>query len=150
MNNPIILADSDGLRCLDSRAPRTPPENGFSLIEVLLAAGLISFLLAGTAELMIRSIEVTRRSDRTVRLAGRMVSELEELKSRPFEAADLAAGRNEIRLRTDPDGTPVRVEWTVEDVTENLKKVNFKLSREERPDRILEAVLLITRELALR
>jgi Tfp pilus assembly protein PilV len=148
MSNPIILADDDGLRCLESRVLRPPAENGFSLVEVLLAAGLISFLLAGTAELMIKSIEVTRHSDRLVRLTGRLASEIEELKALPFDAEDLAAGRNELRLRTDPDGKPVRVEWTVEAVSENLKRVNFKLSREERPDRVLEAVLLITRELA--
>jgi len=149
MNNTIILADNDGIQCLEPRGLRSAAEKGFSLVEVMLAAGLISFMLAGTAELLMKSIEITRKSDRTVSLSGLLASELDDFKAKPFDAPELAAGSNQIILRSNPDRTPVRIDWTVEDVSENLKKVNFKLSREERPERVLEAVLLITRELAL-
>jgi len=147
MNKPIILADADGIRRLESPLNRTM-EKGFSLIEVLFAAGLISFLLAGTAELLLTSIAIDRKSDRTVNLSGLLASELDDFKSKPFDAPELAPGSGEITLRPDPDGPGVLVAWTVEAVTENLKKVNFTLTREGQTGRPLEAVLLITRELA--
>lgn len=147
MNKPILLADSDGIRCLETLPVKTA-EKGFSLIEVLFAAGLISFLLAGTAELLLTSIQVDRKSDRTISLSGVLSSELEEFKSKSFDAPELTPGEGEIILRPDPAGPPVLVAWTVEEISENLKKVNFALTREGRPERPLEAVLLITRELA--
>jgi type II secretory pathway pseudopilin PulG len=147
MNKSIILADADGIRRLE-----TPPvrltEKGFSLIEVLFAAGLISFLLAGTAELLLTSIEIDRKSDRTVSLAGLLSSELDDFKSKPFDAPELTPGSGEITLRPDSDGPGVLIAWTVEEVSKNLKKVNFTLTREVPSGRPLEAVLLITRELA--
>ena len=147
MNKSILLADADGIRRLETPFVR-PAEKGFSLIEVLFAAGLISFLLAGTAELLLTSIEVDRKADRTVSLAGLLSSQLDDFKSKPFDAPELAAGSGEITLRPDPDRPGILVAWTVAEVTENLKKVNFTLTREGRADRPLEAVLLITRELA--
>ncbi|MHB8054055.1 MAG: type IV pilus modification PilV family protein [Candidatus Aminicenantales bacterium] len=148
MNRPILLADDDGIRCLESLPATAAAEKGFSLIEVLFAAGLISFLLAGTAELLLTSIEIDRKSDRTVSLAGLLSSELDEFKAKPFDAPELAPGSGEIILRTDPDAAPVTVAWTVTEISEVLKKVRFTLTREGRSARPLEAVLLITRELA--
>jgi len=147
MNKPVFLADSEGLRCLDSPPAREASEKGFSLIEVLFAAGLISFLLAGTAELLLTSIEIDRVSDRAVRLSGVLASELDVFKALPFEATELLPGPGEIVLQPDPDGPAIRVAWSVAAVSENLKKVSFSLTREGASGRPLEAVLLITREL---
>jgi len=147
MNKPIFLADADGLRRLEIPAVRTE-EKGFSLIEVLFAAGLISFLLAGTAELLLTSIEVDRKAGRKVNLTGLLSSELDEFKAKPFDSPDLAPGGGEIVLRPETDGPGVIVAWTVEAVSANLKKVSFTLTREGRTDKPLEAVLLITPELA--
>jgi type II secretory pathway pseudopilin PulG len=148
MNEPILLADADGIRCLEMPPAKAAAEKGFSLIEVLFAAGLISFLLAGTAELLLTSIEVDRKSDRTVSLAGLLSSELDEFKAKPFDAPELVPGSGEIVLRAEPDAAPVTVAWTVAEISETLKKVKFTLTREGRAARPLEAVLLITRELA--
>jgi prepilin-type N-terminal cleavage/methylation domain-containing protein len=151
MNRLLLLADNDGIRCLETPPPlRTDADRGFSLIEVLFAAGLISFLLAGTAELLLSSIEVDRKSDRTVSLAGLLSSEIDEFKAKPFDAPELAPGSGEIVLRADPVSAPVTVEWTIVEISSTLKKVKFTLTREGRNDRPLEAVLLITRELAVR
>lgn len=149
MNRPILLADSEGIRCLETPPPDHPDAvKGFSLIEVLFAAGLISFLLAGTAELLLTSIEVDRKADRTVSLSGLLSSEIDEFKAKPFDSPDLAAGSGEIVLRADPVAAPVTVAWTIVEISSTLKKVNFTLTREGRNVPPLEAVLLITRELA--
>lgn len=152
MSRPIFLADADGIRCLETPPPgrigQAGPDRGFSLIEVLFAAGLISFLLAGTAELLLTSIAVDRKSDRTVSLAGLLSSEIDEFAAKPFDAPDLAPGSGEIVVRADPVAAPVTVAWTVAEISPTLKKVKFTLTREGGNSRPLEAVLLITRELA--
>jgi Tfp pilus assembly protein PilV len=148
MEKPVVLADSEGIRYLESASVRAAAGKGFSLIEVLFAAGLISFLLAGTAELLLTSIEIDRASERAVSLSGVLSSEIEEFKARPFAAAELEPGAREIVLRPEPEGPAVFVAWTVAAVSENLKKVSFCLTREGSSGRPLEAVLLITRELA--
>ncbi len=148
MDKPVVLADTEGLCYLKPFPARTASEKGFSLIEVLFAAGLISFLLAGTAELLLTSIEIDRGSDRTVGLAGILSSEIDAFKAKPFSDPALAPGGGEIVLHPDSDGPAVTVAWTVAAVSENLKKVSFTLTREGRAGQPLEAVLLITRELA--
>ncbi|MBN1940275.1 MAG: type II secretion system protein [Candidatus Aminicenantes bacterium] len=148
MEKPVVLADSEGIRYLESSPVRAAAEKGFSLIEVLFAAGLISFLLAGTAELLLTSIEIDRSSERTVNLAGVLSSEIDEFKAKPFTAAELEPGAGEIVIRPDPEGPGVVVAWSVTAVSENLKKVSFSLIREGVSRKPMEAVLLITRELA--
>jgi len=147
MDKPILLADAAGLQRLEV-PPAGLTEKGFSLVEVLFAAGLISFLLAGTAEMLLTSIEIDRKADRTVSLSGILSSELDDFKSRPFNDPGLGPGTGEITIRPDPEGPGILVSWTVEAVTENLKRVSFSLTREGRTGPPLEAVLMITRELA--
>jgi len=147
MDKPIMLADAEGIRYLESAPVRTAAEKGFSLIEVLFAAGLISFLLAGTAELLLTSIQIDRNAERAVSLAGVLSSQIEEFKARPFSAPELEPGAGEIVLRPDSEGPAVLVAWSVTDVFENLKKVSFNLTREGAAGRPSEAILLITRDL---
>ncbi len=109
---------------------------------------MISFLLAGTAELLLTSIQIDRNAERAVSLAGVLSSQIEEFKARPFSAPELEPGAGEIVLRPDSGGPAVLVAWSVTGVSENLKKVNFNLTREGAAGRPLEAVLLITRDLA--
>jgi prepilin-type N-terminal cleavage/methylation domain-containing protein len=151
---PVLLADPNGLQWLEDPAARPcvrtesgdRTERGFSLVEVLVAAGLVSFLLVGTAEILVQSIGLQRKTDRTLRIAGLLASEAERAKSLPFEADDLAAGRHEIEVELQP-GEPIRVEWEVGAEGTNLKRVNFTLSRNGGPERPLEAVLLISKDL---
>jgi Tfp pilus assembly protein PilV len=143
----LILADGNGLQWLDAPPAAAGSESGFSLVEVLLAAGLISFLLVGTAELLIQSIRVQRKSDRALRIAGVMAAEAERVKTLPFDAGELASGNHEIEIALQPGDELVTVAWTVEDEGTSLKKVNFKLSRDGNSVRPLEAVLLISRDL---
>ena len=123
------------------------PPDGFSLIEVLLAAGMISFLLLGTAEILIQSIRIQNRTDEKLRISGVFAAETERIKSLPYSSEELAAGNHEIELIPAPGEMPVKVIWRVADEGPGLKRVNFILSRDGRMARPLEAVLLISREL---
>ena len=65
---------------------------GFSLIELLISSALILFLIVGTAQMLIFSLDAKRTTDAhfaAVRLAS---SRLEELKSFSFDDDILHAG----------------------------------------------------------
>jgi type II secretory pathway pseudopilin PulG len=146
---PILVADRNGIQGLTAPnlGPALSGEGGFSLLEVLLAAGLISFLLVGTAEMLVEAIRATRGADQTVSVSGILASQADTLRALPFDSPDLAAGPHEIVIRTVPGAVPIQVAWTVEEETDGLKRVAFRLNREGRPDRSMEAVLLICRDL---
>jgi prepilin-type N-terminal cleavage/methylation domain-containing protein len=143
----ILRFDDSALRELEAQPFAAGSDAGFSLVEVLVAAGLISFLLVGTAELLVQSIGVQRKTDRTLRITGLIAAESERIKSLPFEAGELAAGGHEIEIELRPGEEPVALAWTVEDQGPNLKKVTFKLSRNGRAGPPLEAVLLLSKDL---
>jgi type II secretory pathway pseudopilin PulG len=145
--SPVLLADKNGLSWLFGPPPSEREAQGFSLVEVLVAAGLISFLLVGTAELLVQSIGVQRRTDQSLRITGMLAAEAEKLRALPFEAADLAAGGHEVEIELPPGGEPVTLQWSVEDQGTTLKKVNFSLTRNGRPNPPLEAVLLLSKDL---
>lgn len=143
----ILLADENGLHWLVSPSAQERGAKGFSLVEVLFAAGLISFLLVGTAEILIQSARVQRKTDRTLRLTGLLAAEAERIRAFPFDDGELAAGIHEVEIEFQAGDEPARLEWTVEDQGTNLKKVNFRLSRNGQDGPSLEAVLLLSRDL---
>jgi len=124
-----------------------PPPQGFSLIEVILASGLVSFLLVGTAELLIQSLTVQRTTDDSIRVAGLLSAEAEKLRTMPAAAEELTAGEHEVELSLPGGGDPVTLRWIVEDEGTSVKKINFSLNRNGRPGRPLEAVLLLSEDL---
>jgi len=124
-----------------------PPPQGFSLIEVILASGLVSFLLVGTAELLIQSLTVQRTTDDSIRVAGLLSAEAEKLRTMPFAADELSPGDHEVELSLPGGDDPVTLRWMVEDEGTAMKKVSFSLSRNGRPGRPLEAVLRLSEDL---
>jgi prepilin-type N-terminal cleavage/methylation domain-containing protein len=119
---------------------------GFSFVEVLLAMALISFLLAGTAELVIRSISLKKKAEVNLQLAGLVSSKLECLKSMPYESSELqAASYNEI-LRSPFPEVYLR-EWTIEDISTNLKRIGLTVYPENHPEKTLRISLFLSKEL---
>ena len=120
---------------------------GFSLVEVILAAGLVSFLLVGTAELLVQSVSVQRKADEWIRVTGLLSSEVDKLRTLPFDAAELSAGVHEAEVEFPTGGEPAALRWRVEDDGPASKKVDFSLTRNGRPGRSLEADLILSRDL---
>jgi len=125
---------------------RDMKQSGFSLIEVLVAMALIFFLLTGTAELVIHSIRTKRKADENMKLASRLVSKLESLKTLPFESADLQAGFHSAEIGDEPEERR-REEWEVEDLTFNTKKIDLRVSSGQAPQRPARSVLLLSKSL---
>jgi prepilin-type N-terminal cleavage/methylation domain-containing protein len=117
---------------------------GFSLIEVLMAMAFTSFLLTGMAELVLRSVQAKKATDENLRRTARLSAKLENFKALPFEAEDLRAGEYQAEVKDPSDGTAERLEWQIEDRGFNAKRIDLRISLEHRPDRILQAVLLVS------
>jgi len=127
---------------LETRGKR----GGFSFIEVLLAMALISFLLSGTAELVIRSISLKKKAEINLQLAALVSSKLECLKSLPYESAELqAASYNEILEGRFPE-VYLR-EWMIEDISSNMKRIELTVYPENHPEKTLRISLFLSREL---
>jgi prepilin-type N-terminal cleavage/methylation domain-containing protein len=119
---------------------------GFSFVEVLLAMALISFLLAGTAELVIRSISLNKKAEVNLQLASLVSSKLEFLKSLPYESSELqAASYNEILGGRFPE-VYLR-EWTIEDISSNMKRIGLAVYPENHPEKTLRISLFLSKEL---
>ena len=119
---------------------------GFSFIEVLLAMALISFLLSGTAELVIRSISLNKKAEVNLQMAALVSSKLECLKSLPYESGELqAASYNEILEGRFPE-VYLR-EWMIEDISSNMKRIELTVYPENHPEKTLRISLFLSREL---
>lgn len=119
---------------------------GFSFIEVLLVMALISFLLSGTAELVIRSISLNKKAEVNLQMAALVSSKLECLKSLPYESGELqAASYNEILEGRFPE-VYLR-EWMIEDISSNMKRIELTVYPENHPEKTLRISLFLSREL---
>jgi prepilin-type N-terminal cleavage/methylation domain-containing protein len=127
---------------LENRGKR----RGFSFIEVLLAMALISFLLSGTAELVIRSISLKKKAEVNLQMVALVSSKLECLKSLPYESGELqAASYNEILEGRFPE-VYLR-EWMIEDISSNMKRIELIVYPENHPEKTLRISLFLSREL---
>ena len=120
---------------------------GFSLLEVLMAMALVSFLLAGTGELVLRSIQSKTKADGRLRMTALLSSRLEIMKTLPFESADLEAGSYSGEMAGEAQEAAARAEWHIENISPNVKKIEFRIFIENEQNRAVQAVLLISRHL---
>lgn len=123
-------------------------QNGFSFIEVLIALAIISFLLAGTAELLIRSSALTRRADINLNMTSLICSKLESLKSLPYESTELQANSYG-EIIEGPSQQTFRREWTIEDISADMKKIGVTVYPENHPEKTFWIGLLLSRDLGL-
>jgi prepilin-type N-terminal cleavage/methylation domain-containing protein len=125
----------------------TTKKQGFSLIEVLISASLLLFLITGAAQLIGLSLTAKRNAEFHLRAARLASARLEDLKSRPFDGADLKAGFHEEFIFGPASPERYRMAWRIEDLDENLKKVVLEFSSPLRPGRRAAFCLLLCREL---
>jgi prepilin-type N-terminal cleavage/methylation domain-containing protein len=122
-------------------------QRGFSLLEVLLAMALVSFLLAGTGELVLRSIQCKKKADGRLSMTGLLSSRLEIMKALPFESADFAAGSYSAETDGETQEVAARAEWQIEDISPNIKKIKYRIFIEGKQNRAVQAFLLVSRHL---
>jgi prepilin-type N-terminal cleavage/methylation domain-containing protein len=99
-----------------------PLRSGFALIEVLIALGLSAIILLGTAEMLIRAVQIGRSAAARVALTEAACSQLERLKGQDRESRDLEAGLHETAVRVEARGE-VSIVWDVEAAGPGILKV---------------------------
>jgi prepilin-type N-terminal cleavage/methylation domain-containing protein len=117
---------------------------GFTLIEVLLAMALVSFILLGTAELLVRAQQLSREADARIWMTDILAATFEGLKSRPFDGPDLDPG--DVRTSLDRAGQKrIVLERRVEAVSADMKRIELVLYADEAQQRGIRAVLYVSR-----
>ncbi len=96
---------------------------GFALIEVLVAMGLSAVVLLGTAEMLIRAIQIRGSAENRLLLAEAASSALERLKGGDPAGEDLALGSHEAEVDAGEKGT-IRLRWDVEEAGPGILKIS--------------------------
>jgi Tfp pilus assembly protein PilV len=120
---------------------------GFTLIETLLSLALAVFLIAGTAELMMRAAHLKKRSDTLTASSGLASSKLETLRALPFDSAALAEGVYQELVKDRPTGRLFEVQWTIEKTEGQTKLIIVRATPSRTAERGTELRLTVARSL---
>jgi prepilin-type N-terminal cleavage/methylation domain-containing protein len=106
---------------------------GFALIEVLVAMSLSAVVLLGTADMLIRAIQVGGSVEERIRLSEAACAQLERLKDRGPSGPELEIGHHEAAGAMDR-GTAVVLAWDVEETAPGTLEVVCRAYREGRTE----------------
>lgn len=120
---------------------------GFSLIEVMVSLGLVSFLILGTAHMLTTAIQIRMRCDRMSRSSEAAAAFLSRLKALPFESPSLEESSGEKHFQNPKDSVPYVLRWTVTDISERMKQVDVTCFAQDLPQKKAHLILYISRDL---
>jgi prepilin-type N-terminal cleavage/methylation domain-containing protein len=122
-------------------------ESGFSMIELLVAMSITSIFILGTAQLILHSIHLKRKSDCLVRAAELASAALENFKSLPHDSTELEDHKFEETIQDERSNHLFIRDWTIQRVTPSLKKIEVNCFAENHPRKRMRALLYLSREL---
>jgi len=122
-------------------------KQGFTLLELLISFAIVSILLLGAVELTLHSIHSRRTSDCSLESAELASDKLEFLKSHFFDSPELEENSCVERIRSQKRQDVFVREWTIEDITPRMKKIEVVCFSESCTRRETRVVLFYSREL---
>jgi|WetSurMetagenome_2_1015567.scaffolds.fasta_scaffold79672_2 prepilin-type N-terminal cleavage/methylation domain-containing protein len=130
-------------------APKPPvkktPDRGFTLIETLIALALVSFLVAGTAELIGLALLTKRKAEAHIEATRIFQNRLERLRALPFDHPDLEPGEHREPIEPENGAGNFTCEWMIEELPRELKRIAITVSGPAGTS--AEAALLISAKL---
>lgn len=123
---------------------------GFTLIEVLVTLSLVTFLIAGTGELISLSLLAKKKAEAHAGVIHHLTDKLESLRSLPFEDPELRAGQYEEEIAAQGADPAFLVEWNIEDLAGGMKRIGIFVSSRGRTPATAKAVLLVSEKLGFR
>ena len=124
-----------------------PVDDGFSLLELLVAFVVIVFALLTTAQLLLLSRAVQNRYRDHVQALATVAERLEHFRSLPFDSPELAPGRYRETLGDAESERSVTLNWTISPAAPRLKSEWIACARTGYPERKVETVLFLSRDL---
>ena len=112
------------------------------MIETLVTLALVSFLIAGTAELVSLALLTKRKAEIHIEATRLFQEKLEGLRSLPFDHPELEPGRYLESRESESGGGIFTGEWTIKDLPGRLKRIEITVSGPLRTS--AEAVLLVS------
>lgn len=125
-------------------------KHGFTLIELLVSLSLVTFLIAGTGELISLSLFAKRKAEAHAGVIHHLADKLEGLRSLPFDHPELRAGRYEEGVAARGADPFYLVEWNIEDLSGGMKRIGIRVSSRGRTRATAKAVLLLSEKLGFR
>lgn len=125
-------------------------KRGFTLIELLVTLSLVTFLIAGTGELISLSLLAKRKAEAHAGVIHHLTDKLETLRSLPFDHPELRADRYEEGIAARGADPFYLVEWNIEDLPGGMKRIGICVSSRGRARATAKAVLLVSEKLGFR
>ena len=125
-------------------------KRGFTLIELLVTLSLVTFLIAGTGELISLSLLAKRKAVAHAGVIHHLTDKLEGLRSLSFDDSELKAGRYEEGVAARGADPAFLVEWNIEDLSAGTKRIGIHVSSLGRAPATAKAVLLVSEKLGFR
>lgn len=122
-------------------------ENGFSMIELLIAMSITSIFILGTAQLVLHSIHLKRKSDCLVRAAELASTALERFKSLPYDSMELENTDYAETIQDERSSHLFFRGWTIRRVTASLKRIEMDCFAQNYPRKRIRTALFLSREL---
>lgn len=143
MNRDLLKKNGSTLSIKNTRSQKL----GFTLIEVLVSASVIILLLLSLAQLTVHSLLIKRISEYRINSAVLASSKLEYFKSLPFESEELVEGENEETIEREGLKGLYRRQWSIQDVSPEIKKIEIECFYEHSPERKIRLVSFMLRKL---
>jgi len=120
---------------------------GFTLVELLIAFALITFLISGTAQLTMHSLLAKRRADYNLRCAELAASKLEYFKSLAYEGDELKEGVQTEIIKEEGTQQTFLMEWKIQNTSLNMKRIEMEIYFKNYPQKKTQIILLLSKEL---
>jgi len=103
-------------------------DRGFTLIETLIALALVSFLIAGAAELIGLALLTRKRAEAHIEATRIFQDRLERMRALPFDHPDLEPGLFRESIESVRGAGTFTSEWTIEELPGRRKRVGITVS----------------------
>jgi hypothetical protein len=102
--------------------------DGFGLVEILISSSLLAFVIAGTAQLIIASLDAKKSADFAFAAARQASGVLELAKSLPFDSPELETGTSNPEVEDGAFPGLLAAAQSIETQQENLKRITVVVS----------------------
>jgi hypothetical protein len=112
-----------------SRVRNEQKPAGFSLLEVLIAASLLIFVIVGLCQTLCLSLVLQQKGNWHRTAAEILSARIENFKGLAPEHPALKEGSYSEIVRDLPSGRNILVEWEIKEESPSLKKIYFTVSQ---------------------